>query len=365
MHRKFVTIIIVVLVCFFAYFLLQVLRLSPVVWQLLVNKNIELKKSDDRTNILLLGIGGGVHEGPNLSDSIILASVDEKHKKATLTSIPRDLWIPDINAKINAAYADGEEKQKGGGLILAKAVVGKVTGQPVDYGVRIDFQGFVKAVDLVGGLDIDVEHTFDDYAYPIEGKEADPCGHTSEEIDKLATSSSELEAFPCRYKHLHFDKGFTHMNGETALEYVRSRHAIGSEGTDFARSKRQEKVLVAFKKKVLSFETLLNPVKVISLYNTLKDNIDTDIPESEFDDFIKLAQKMREMKVSSIVIDYGDSLTNRPGILINPPVSKEFGNAWVLVPRMGNGNFFEIQSYITCELKTENCSITATPIPGK
>jgi anionic cell wall polymer biosynthesis LytR-Cps2A-Psr (LCP) family protein len=72
----------------------------------------------------------------------------------------------------------GELKRKGGGIALAKAAVGKITGQRIDYAVRIDFSGFVKAVDVVGGLDINVENSFDDYQYPVSGKEDDPCDKT-------------------------------------------------------------------------------------------------------------------------------------------------------------------------------------------
>ena len=67
------------------------------------------------------------------------------------------------------------------------------------------------------------------------------------------------------------------MDGKTALTFVRSRHAEGEEGSDFARSKRQEKIIQAFKDKLFSFQTIINPAKIISLYDILKDSIDTDI----------------------------------------------------------------------------------------
>jgi anionic cell wall polymer biosynthesis LytR-Cps2A-Psr (LCP) family protein len=89
------------------------------------------------------------------------------------------------------------------------------------------FQVLLKAVDIVGGLDINVDNTFDDYQYPIDGKEADTCGHTQMKCKSLVdTPEDQLpQAFPCRYLHLHFNKGLNHMDGETALEFVRSRHA--------------------------------------------------------------------------------------------------------------------------------------------
>src|SRR5690606_8070895 len=137
--------------------------------------------------------------------------------------------------KINRAYSDAEIKQEGGGIILSRAVVEKVLDQPVDYVLRVDFSGFVQAVDMLGGIDVKVDRTFDDYEYPVSGKETDTCGFEGEEFEKRATDSSQLEAFPCRYEHLHFDAGVQSMDGETALRFVRSRHATGAEGSDFAR----------------------------------------------------------------------------------------------------------------------------------
>ena len=365
MHRKNLIplIIVAVVLIFVGKLIISNLNVFPFVFQLIFNRDIQLKQSDNRINILLLGIGGGTHEGPDLTDTIILASIDPKADKVTLISIPRDLWFPDINGKINSAYAIGEAKKTGGGLILAESAVGKITGQNIDYGVRIDFSGFVKAVDIAGGLDINVDNTFDDYQYPIDGKENDSCGHSQDELKALANTSEDQlpSAFPCRYIHLHFNKGLIHMNGETTLEFVRSRHALGVEGSDFARSKRQAKVIKAFKDKVLSAQTILNPAKIINLYETLSSSIDADIQQTEFDDFLRLAQKMKNAKIQSTVIDTGDQQTQRSGLLINPPPSSDYNYQWVLAPRTGNGNFTEIQKYVDCEVKTGNCLVSIKP----
>ncbi len=326
-------------------------------FQLIFNRDITLKKTDDRINILLLGIGGEKHQGPELTDTVIFASLSPIKNDVTLVSIPRDLWIEDLKQKINYSYAFGESKKKGGGLILTKAVVAKILDQPVDYGIRVDFEGFVKAIDLAGGLDIKVEKALDDYEYPIAGKEDDSCGHTDEELVTLATASSQLEAFPCRYTHIRFDEGLQHMDGQKALQFVRSRHAEGEEGTDFARSKRQELVIKAFKDKVFSVGTLLNPAKVLSFYEILQKSIDTDIKQDEFDDFIRLAQKMKTAKIKSSVLDFGDSENNKSGLLINPPISRDYNGLWVLIPKIGNGNFSEIQKYVKCEISSGKCSL--------
>ena len=334
----------------------------PFLFQLVFTHSINLKETNNRINVLVLGIGGGSHDGPNLTDTIIFASLDPVNNKATLVSIPRDLWFPDISQKINNAYANGQVNGKGG-LNEAEVSVSKIVGQKIDYGVRIDFSGFVKAVDIVGGLDITVDNAFDDYQYPIDGKENDPCGHTPQELQSLANTPEDQlpQVFPCRYLHIHFDKGLQHMDGTTALEFVRSRHGSGVEGSDFARSKRQEKVISAFKNKVLSAETLTNPGKIINLYNVLKGSIDTDIKQDEFDDFIRLAEKMKSAKIQSAVIDTGDEATQRAGLLINPPTSSDYNYAWVLIPRIGNGDFSEIQKYVNCEIIKGNCVVSPKP----
>lgn len=341
----------------------------PFLFHLIFDRSVALKETDSKVNILLLGIGGGSHDGPNLTDTIILASLDTKNNKVTLVSIPRDLWFPDLggsNKKINGVYADGESKRKGGGgLLEAEAAISKVTGQDINYGVRIDFSGFVKAVDIIGGLDINVDNALDDYSYPISGKEDESCGNSDDEIKAFtATSPAELDIqqkFACRYMHVHFDKGLIHMNGDQALEYVRSRHALGVEGSDFARSKRQEKAINAFRDKVLSAQTLIDPSKIINLYGVLKGSIDTNIKQDEFDDFIRLAEKFRGAKIQSAVIDVGDATTQRNGLLKEDAILSDGLYLSALTPRMGNGNYSEIQKYINCEIKTGNCLVPVKP----
>jgi LCP family protein required for cell wall assembly len=343
-------------------------------WQTSVDQIAHINAPSPKPiNLLLLGIGGGTHEGPDLTDTIIFMHVDPVQKKVTLVSLPRDLWIPDIGDKVNATYTYASEKNSGSGLAVTESEVGKILGQHIDYGVKIDFGGFVKAVNILGGLDINVDNTFDDYAYPIEGNEDATCGLTSDQIasDSAAIASgsaTELQSFPCRYKHIHFDAGPNQMDGETALEYVRSRHALGPEGSDFARSKRQEKVISAFKAKLFSVGTIFNPVKIIDLINTLSGSLETDIKPNQYADFISMAQNMKNAKIMSTVLDTGDSDTQRYGLLINPPMS-DYGGAWVLAPRAGATDYSEIQQYVACMITTGNCIVgqygivTSTPKP--
>lgn len=353
MHKKVKAAVAgLVIIGFFIWFAFFQTNFLPFLFQLVFNKGFNLKQSDGRVNVLILGTSGKKEAGPDLTDTIIFASINSTKNDITLVSIPRDLWIPELSQKINTAYVKG-------GLTLAEKSVSKILNKPVGYGVRLNFSGFVQAVDLIGGLDVNVDKAFDDLEYPIDGKENDPCGHKQEDLLSLASASSQLEVFPCRYKKIHFDKGEEHLNGEKALEYVRSRHAQGDEGTDFARSRRQEKVIKAFKDKIFSLQTILNPARFIGLYTIIKGNIDTDVKQNEIDDFVRLFQSLKNTKVESAVIDFGDEAKKRPGLLIHPPVTSKYNYEWVLIPRIGNGNYQEIQGYIDCEITLGGCSTSA------
>jgi anionic cell wall polymer biosynthesis LytR-Cps2A-Psr (LCP) family protein len=348
---------------------------SPVLQALGQNNAIE---EQGRVNILLLGIGGTKHDGPNLTDTIILASYDQKTKKVDLISLPRDLWLEKYKAKVNTMYQLGLNKG-GDGLDFVQTEIGDVLGVTIPYTVRVDFNGFVKAVDLVEGLDLNVQKTFDDYEYPIEGKEDDLCGYKEQTIDvdedkskelnipqgkqkvylapdgSTATDSAKLD-YSCRFEHLHFDAGPTHMDGVTALKFVRSRHGTGSEGSDFARSKRQQLVLQAFREKVLSLGTLTDPGKVISLLQTFGSSIATDIPQDHYLSFLKMAKDVSGFQSHVIDLDADSHL------LINPPPNN-YGGAWVLIPP--NNDFSGVHTYVQTifnpPIATPSASVSASP----
>lgn len=367
MRKKIILLIVIVVVLFFLIrWVLEIGSIFPTATNIIFHRAQSLRSTNGKIGMLILGIGGGTHDGPDLTDTIIYASLDTKANKITLISIPRDLWVPDLEGKINTAYADGEVNNKHKGLILAKAVVSKVIGQSVDYGFRIDFNGFIKAVDEIGGIDVNVPNTLDDYKYPIEGKEDDTCGLSPDAIQAIAsTTSADIafnDAFSCRYTHLHVAAGMQHMDGQLALEYVRSRHGVNGEGSDFARSRRQQLVIEAFRSKLLSLQILLNPGKIFDLYNIVKDSIDTDISQGEIALFIQLAQKMQHAKIVSTVIDFGDITTNRPGLLVNPPITSQYDYESVLLPRIGDGDFSEIQTFVQCEITKGNCAVSPTPV---
>lgn len=344
----------------------QIRQVGSFIFGITIDKTISLGNQENEDfSVLILGIGGGDHEAPNLTDTIIYSNISVSEKRVDLISIPRDLWIDSLKAKINAIYAFGKKEDKG--VENVKKAVEQIVGSEIDYVLIIDFQVFVNLVDHLGGIEVDVERSFEDYGYPISGKEIDSCGFTNQQIIDFSIqittgSAKEAESFPCRYKTLSFDKGLQIMDGDTALTYVRSRHGTNDEGSDFARSRRQQNVIDALRKKALSLEFLLNPIRVIGAFNIVKRNIVTDIHTEELDDFIKLGQKLQNGKIRSFVIDEGDVIQDRPGLLVTPQRLERYLYQYVLVPRIGEEDFSEIHEYIKCIKSGEVCIVTNTGV---
>jgi polyisoprenyl-teichoic acid--peptidoglycan teichoic acid transferase len=262
-----------------------------------------------RTNLVVLGVGGGDHEGADLTDTMMFVSVDHPTGKAVTVSIPRDLWLDPWKTKINSIYHYQNQ-------IGVKTEVGKILGQPVDYYVLLDFSSLVKVIDALGGVAVNVQHTFDDYQYPIAGKENDLCNGDKD--------------FKCRYEHIHFDSGMQVMNGDTALKYIRSRHAEGDEGTDFAREARQQQLISALRTKIFSPYWLLHPYQARGVFDTVAAAVQTDYPQSDYPEMFKVFWRAWRTKAQ---------VTNLPiseDLLLNPKPEKKYDNQWVLIFKPGS-----------------------------
>jgi LCP family protein required for cell wall assembly len=344
-------------------------------------------------SFLLLGYGGidktgKPHDGTYLTDTMMVLRLDTKLKKVLLISLPRDIWVKlptnsgaDFHEKINAVYQIAQfykdypdlaktYKTEGGAGELTKLIVQNIVGFPIDYYMTVDFEGFKNAVDILGGVDVDVQKTFDDYQYPIEGKEKELCGkdedfnqikdfinppYNGEERLKLFKEKPALEefvrqateepnlAFPCRYEKLHFDAGLTHMDGETALKYVRSRHSL-QDGNDFGRAARQQNFLQAVKNKVINIGFI---PKIIPLLDEMKTRIKTDIPIDVMKQLFGESRYSESYKMQSIVLTDSDYLKSS--------VSSYGG--YILIPKEGIDKWDVVHSYINNIIK----GITPTP----
>jgi LCP family protein required for cell wall assembly len=275
-------------------------------------------ESEDRINVLLLGIGGKNHDGPYLSDTIVIVSVKPSTKQVAFISVPRDLQVYMDGygwRKINDANALGESVNPGYGPEFARQVISKTFDIPLHYYVRVDFNGFAKIIDILDGITLTVDNTFTDYTYP---------------------------AANYKYQTISFRAGENTMNGETALKFVRSRHSImNNEGSDFARSKRQQKVLLAVKEKILNKSFFLNPQKISEVLATLQEHMATDMRAWEIATFAMLAPRVDQHTMIHFVFD------NSPENFL---IDSTSNGAYILQPK--SGTFLNMQEKVKTIFET-------------
>jgi len=277
-----------------------------------------LGEKEDRINILLLGIGGQGHDGPNLADTIMLASLKPSTQEVALISFPRDLTMPveGLNTwrKINSLNAIGETRGEEQGANFTSLNLAKTFNINIDYYIRVDFDSFINIIDILDGITVDVQNTLSDYKYPIFGEEDNPDYYS-------------------RYEHLYIEKGEQKMNGDLALKFVRSRHASGIEGNDFARAKRQQLVLEAIKQDLLNQEMLLKPNTISKVIKELDKGINTNLNVWELIRLWNLFKDVNQNNITNFVFN------DAPNNYLR--ASRGEQNAFILIPK--NGSFNEMQ----------------------
>lgn len=264
-----------------------------------------------QVSILLLGTDERSDDRePPRTDTMMLLTLDLENRTAGMISLPRDLWVPipgyDITTKINTAYTIGEKRgYPGGGPQLAKDTVSSFVGRPIESYLRVNFNGFVRFVDLIGGIDVFVPQTIHDEQYP--------------------TADYGIETF-------HLEAGQQHLDGEVALKYVRTRNI----DSDYGRATRQQQVIQAVMDKVLQADMIPTLVaKLPELSATMRDSVSTDMSLAAA---VSVAQYVRQnsfREVRRLVLDdrYGEERYSDDG-------------AWILIPdrsriRPALATFFE------------------------
>lgn len=258
-------------------------------------KNNEL----DRLNVLILGIRGA--DDPNgglLTDTIMIASIEPKTEKIALISIPRDLYVDipyqDNKNKINEAYVDGMKNSDWkNGLRYSKKAVSSVTGLDVHYAASIDFEAFKEIIDTLGGVKITLDKPFSEKNQFEEGAIDLPAG--SQIID-----------------------------GDAALLFARARFST----SDFDRAKRQQQILLAAKDKAFSLGVASNPVKIISILNSLGNHVKTDAELWEIQELASLFRKIEIKDARKKIFD-----TSEEGLLY---ASRDEKGSYILLPEGGN-----------------------------
>jgi len=261
----------------------------------------KIEQDPDRVNILLLGLRGADDDnGGLLTDTMMVLSLKKSTGQAAMISVPRDLYVKmpvlageksePIREKINFAYAFGEETKAGMGLAFSKAAISNVTGLYIDHVISVDFIAFKDLIDILGGVDVYL------------GK---PFKETSQFAQEIL---------------LELPQGPNHLDGKTALYFVRSRFST----SDFDRAHRQQQVLLAVKEKALSLGVLLNPVKIFEILDSLGRHVRTDIGISQINGLISLARNINSGEIDQKVFD-----TTPVGLLYHTTSDK---GTYILLP---------------------------------
>ncbi len=284
----------------------------------------ELKKDSTGvyTNVLLVGIDTRDNTKLLNTDVIIVGSYNHQTKDIVMISIPRDFYAK-VNpektsfSKINSAYSINERKGEGNGLVVLEEIVEEILGLEIQYHAMINFKGFVDLIDSVGGVYVNVENSFTDYMYPKGNG----------------------------YETVSFKAGPQLMDGDTALKYARSRHSRqNGEGSDFARARRQQKVMDAFKEVLLSTETLLNPTKLMSLLSSIQDNV--KISEFSLEDIQAGVNILKAM-------DSEESTSSTYSFVLDPTIGNYSlvttnikSDGYAIGPTEGLGKYTKINEYV-------------------
>jgi LCP family protein required for cell wall assembly len=285
--RKVATVFLVLFLLFGAYFGIKIFMTSGKLFSGnifdLLGSGATLKTDQyGRSNILVFGTSeddpSHADTGANLTDSIMLISIDQKTKNAVMISVPRDLWvkygeacISGYEGKINVVYecgADGNNEKDGAKKLMD--VVGESYGVDIQYYAHINYTVVRDTVNAVGGVTVEIDSD-------------DPRGILDRNFDWTCKFNCYLVKWP---------NGQAHLNGDQALALARARNAAGGYGLgggNFDREQYQQKIIVALKDKAASAGTLANPVAVSGILDALGENVRTNFSAGEVKTLISLA----------------------------------------------------------------------------
>lgn len=254
------------------------------------------------TNFLILGTGGEGHDGKDLTDTMMLGSINPVTATAILTSVPRDLYASHpniISQRINSVYANTKYRTDHDTAIQTTTeIVEDLTDLDIHYTVKLDFQALVDLVDSLGGVTIDNQEAIFDPQYPGPNY---------------------------TFQTFSLPKGIQTIDGETALKFARSRKST----SDFDRTRRQKQLIFAIKETAYQNNVLSSPEKITQIYRSLSTHIQTNIEIPEMITLAKLANQFPQESIISLPIH--DDPNQMGGFLYNPPRS-QFNDSYVLLP---------------------------------
>jgi LCP family protein required for cell wall assembly len=274
--------------------------------------SVEIPPWDGRERLNILLIGSDEQRGGHNTDTLITVSIDPVTKQVAMFSLPRDtvdvpvppgpaqrVWGRDYGQKINSFFANNRRRSdlwpgndRTRGYNALKSILGELYDLRIRYFVEVNFDGFKKVVDAVGGVTINVQ---------------------------VPVSDDEFPGTTGRTQRLYIPSGLQHMDGEQALRYARSRHT----STDFDRGARQQRVLLSLRQQ--ADPQALIP-KLPELVAALKSTVRTDIPVSQLDELLGLASQVDTANIRSYVfappLYSQDTCQDARGCVVLPKISR-------------------------------------------
>jgi LCP family protein required for cell wall assembly len=282
-----------------------------------------------RMNILLLGSDNDTKFGAPLAQTDIIVTIDPQTNYVGMLSIPRDMQVQDPvtgeTHKLDEVFADGWSGNNFADRIASSAgrsidTIQANFGITINHYAWVGLQGFAKVIDTVGGIDIDAIHPMVDDLYPYD------------------VNNQQGSAYD--YTRLYIAPGPQHMNGEQALDYVRTRHF--DQAGDFGRSARQQQVLSQLKNK-LDTPNIISQIS--QLAQDLNGSVETDLSLTQLVQLGNFARGIDTNKIDKVTFSppfYStaiDGTTNLTPICsqILPEIQKMFGANGNCVPQVSNG----------------------------
>ena len=290
------------------------------------------------TNLLLLGVGDKEHDGADLTDTMMLASIDPFSTHGVVfLSIPRDLYIADaakprVPSRINAVYSNekyrlmrreglDEKEASEQAMATVEQEIERILGLPIHGVVKVDFSALTGMVDALGGVDVWVPERLYDSTYPVrEGRVG------------LFT----------------LDAGQQHLDGETALKYARSRHTT----SDFDRSSRQQQILSALVSKMRGLSLPAKVWMIPKLYSNVHAHVETTLSLGELFGLTQVAMELSSRRFVRMQINYdtgSDGSDAAAGGFVYAPPSESYGGASVLLPtplKSGTADWRQLQMFV-------------------
>jgi len=303
-----------------------------------------------RSNFLILGTSEDDpgHGGADLTDSMLVASIDQKNKNIYMFSVPRDLYvkygaacISGYSGKINAYFScanDGTTKEaEQDRLTKTQKLVGDIFGLDIQYSVHVNHSVIKEAVDAVGGVDVD-----------IQGSNGETRGVLDRNFDWRCNYTCYL---------VKYSNGIHHLDGKHALYLSMARGDVaetyGLADSNFDREINQQKILIALKEKAMSTGTLTNLSTVTKLIDSFGNNLRTNIQSNEIRTLMQISSDVKSKDIHTIsLFNDGDSVVK----------TGAYGGASVVMPLAGIYDYTDIQSFINKKLSKDPLVRESAPI---